>query len=156
MQDNVASAFICDTINKAAEHLTVVGRELYPELEFFTINFTEPWGFTEPEKLCIKVRKFRTKPHWLQVRLWSFLTGWGRYLPFVLWRRLYRLTQLRKKGGIFTLDFRLAERVLKDPDLTRKCLKSMRRRLCWVWESVTYPEFEVWLSSDKIAFLRKI
>jgi len=156
MQDNVASAFIRDTINKAAEHLMVVGREHYPELEFFTINLTKPWGFAEPDKLYIKIRKFRSKPNWLQIRLWSFLTGWGRYLPLFLWRRLYRLAQLCKKGAIFMLDFHLAERILKDSDLARKCLKSMRKRLGWAWESATYPEFKVWLEGDKIAFLRKI
>jgi len=46
MQDYDASAFIVDTINRAVEHLIVVGRERYPELECFTINLTEPWGFT--------------------------------------------------------------------------------------------------------------
>jgi len=154
MQDNNASDFIITTINKAAERLAAAGKDCYPELEFFTIDLTEPWGFTEPEKLCIKVRKFRFKPHWLQVRLWYFLTGWGRFLPYMLWKRLFRLTQLRKKGAIFTLDFHLAERILKDPNLARKCLKSMTKRLFWVWES-TYPEFKVWLEGDKIAFLRK-
>jgi len=104
MQDYEASAFIVDTIKTATMQLVVVGRERYPELEFFTINLTELWGFTEPEKLCIKVRRFRLKPYWLQVRLWSFLAGWGRYLPFFLWKRLYRLARLRKRGAIFTLD----------------------------------------------------
>jgi len=75
--DKNASAFIVDTINKAAEHLAARGKSYYPKLEFFSINLTELCGFTEPDKLYIKARRVRLLPNWLQVRLWLFLAGRG-------------------------------------------------------------------------------
>jgi hypothetical protein len=81
--------------------------------------------------------------------------GWGRKLPFSLRWLLHRLTQAPKKGAHFVLDYRLAQGIVENSQLAQECLEGMRKRLSLAWPVNAYSKFKIWLSGDRIAFLRK-
>jgi len=128
-------------IKEAVERLAAMGGGSLPGFEFII-------GLR-----CLKIRKPWLAPWWLRKRLRFFFDkGWGGK---ALQTAFLRLIKPRKRGAIFALNLDLARKICEDFHFAWGCLEGMIQHLPWVKEAEAYPEFEVWLEGDKIAF-RKI